>query len=522
MVNTFVEAFVSAKNYVVKTLLFNQIKTGNPLIDTFLTTIFLGLFSWLINIVYDNHFDKVILNFSFDDIKGIFFKKNIIIIEGKKSTVTSSFLFTQNISTSYSNRFKAIWFHIIKNIEDNKTIYKIKESFSNCQTTVDANLTFPEKTKKQNFDLFMVNQNKHFFIDDDIYAKVVVNNETSLNNNERMDIKTDKITLYIFSYKYSMAELIKYLDNITEKYLLNLKNNRINKKFIYSLDKVPIKDDETRYSCWREDIFESSRTFDNIFFDGKKHLIDKIDFFLKNKNWYNKKGIPYTLGIGLHGVPGTGKTSFIKAMANYTNRHIIVFSLKLIKTKEELENLFFENTYNDKNEISSIGWDKKIIVFEDVDCIGDIILNRDVKLNNTNNFLDSTNNISKKINDKFEEIYEKEKEKENKVTLDDILNLWDGIRETPGRILIISSNYYDKLDQALIRPGRIDITHEFTGASHNTIAQIYFHLFEKKINNVKLQEVKENFYTPAELINIYVSNKNENEFMTRLLKNKKI
>ena len=108
------------------------------------------------------------------------------------------------------------------------------------------------------------------------------------------------------------------------------------------------------------------------------------------------------------------------------------------------------------------------------------------------------------------------------ITLDDILNLWDGIRETPGRILIISSNHYDKLDSALIRPGRIDITHELSNTSHNTISEIYLHLFGNKINKNVLSEVKEFFYSPAEIINMYVSYKNEEEFMKRLLQNKKI
>ena len=73
-------------------------------------------------------------------------------------------------------------------------------------------------------------------------------------------------------------------------------------------------------------------------------------FFLNNKEWYNEKGIPYSLGIGLHGPPGTGKTSFIKALSNYTNRHVIMISLKMIKTKNQLEKIFFENTYNNNNE----------------------------------------------------------------------------------------------------------------------------------------------------------------------------
>ena len=106
--------------------------------------------------------------------------------------------------------------------------------------------------------------------------------------------------------------------------------------------------------------------------------------------------------------------------------------------------------------------------------------------------------------------------------MDDILNLWDGIRETPGRILIISSNHYDKLDPALIRPGRIDITHEFSNASHDVIAEIYFHLFGRDISISKLKKIKPYFYSPAEIINMYVSNKNEDDFMKRLLQNTKL
>jgi len=111
---------------------------------------------------------------------------------------------------------------------------------------------------------------------------------------------------------------------------------------------------------------------------------------------------------------------------------------------------------------------------------------------------------------------------EEPITLDDILNLWDGIRETPGRILIISSNHYNKLDNALTRPGRIDITHELSNASHNTISEMYFHLFGSLIDPKCLSKVKEYFYSPAEIINIYVTYKTEKEFKDRLLKNKKI
>ena len=522
----------TTKNYVTRTLLFNKIKTGNPIIDTFLTTIVLSLFSWIVSWVYDNQINNILHNFSFDDLKSFFFIKNTIIIEGRRSSVISSYTYGCNISSAYSDRFKALWDYIISNIENNKTIYKIKENHTNYQSSINNH-----NEKKKNLDVFMVYQNKHFMLDDYIYAKTEIEQESERDDKEKMNVRTDKIVIYIYSYKLSLNKLKDYIDNITNNYLAAIKDTRFNKKFIYSLDKVELKEDDSRYDSWREDLFESSRTFNNIFFDGKKQLIKNIDFFLNNKDWYYEKGIPYSLGIGLHGPPGTGKTSFIKALANYTNRHIIVLSLKLIKTKSQLEKLFFENTYNDDNEDNSISWNKKILVFEDIDCIGDIILNREEKENKNNkrksNKITGKNidakNESVNVCDIIQTICELNESsptvsilKDQAITLDDILNLWDGIRETPGRILVISSNHYDKLDPALIRPGRIDITHELANASHNTISELYLHLFGNKIDKKRLLKVKENFYSPAELINIYVSNKNETDFMNRLLENKKV
>ena len=53
-----------------------------------------------------------------------------------------------------------------------------------------------------------------------------------------------------------------------------------------------------------------------------------------------------------------------------------------------------------------------------------------------------------------------------------LLNIIDGIRETPGRILIITSNNYDSLDDALIRPGRIDYSLRMNNASNITLSKM--------------------------------------------------
>jgi len=361
---------------IIKMSVFNFLKTGNPVYDTIISTFVISIFGFLINYIYDFGL-KYSTFITLHDIKDLFFKKNMIIIEGRRNYVSSQYFSNFNVSSVYSDRFKAFCNYIIFNINNNQDICVIKETHSNYQSSEDGD------NKKKIINIFMVHQKNYFKIDNNIFIKSINETELDTHEKDKEKSKVEKITLQIYSYDYSISYLKNYIDNITEKYLASIKNSRTNKQFIYFLEKKEnIKKSIEEFKntdYWREDLFETSRSFHNIFFDGKEEVINKIDFFLKNRQWYYSKGIPYTLGIGLHGPPGTGKTSFIKALANYTGRHIIVISFKTIKSKSDLEKIFFENTYNENNERDSITFDKKIIVFEDIDCIGDIVLDRNKK-----------------------------------------------------------------------------------------------------------------------------------------------
>jgi ATP-dependent Zn protease len=220
-----------------------------------------------------------------------------------------------------------------------------------------------------------------------IYAVTYVYNNTQNDGNVNSQMstkttgaKTEYIVIDLFSSKSSIQEIKAFVEDITRDYLAKITHLRENQQFIYSLSKLTW--DDSSCEMWKETGFESTRTFKNLFFERSDAVIGKVDFFLKNRDWYYDKGIPYTLGVGIYGPPGTGKTSFIKALANHTGRHIVSISLKMIKTKKQLEDVFFESRYDTDNKKGSIGFDKKIIVFEDIDCIGDIVMDRAKKPQN--------------------------------------------------------------------------------------------------------------------------------------------
>ena len=158
------------------------------------------------------------------------------------------------------------------------------------------------------------------------------------------------------------------------------------------------------------------KTFESIFLPEKEHLLKILNDFIKKKGIYQIKGYPYKFGLLLHGKPGTGKTSIIKAIASLTKRNIVYISLKKIKTNQDLMNIFYDKNFATPDlEIPiKLDFSKVIFVLEDIDCATDVVKSRKTK-NSTSESIDITKFLMK---DSIKTLKEKLTEKDLKQIMD--------------------------------------------------------------------------------------------------------
>lgn len=151
-----------------------------------------------------------------------------------------------------------------------------------------------------------------------------------------------------------------------------------------------------------------------------------LDRFVKRREYYRKIGKAWKRGYLLYGPPGTGKSSLIAAMANYLNFDIYDLELTELRRNSELRKLLVATA------------NKSILVVEDIDCTVDL---QDREANKDNS----------------QPVYYPQEE--SKVTLSGFLNFVDGLWSSCGdeRIIIFTTNHIEKLDPALLRPGRMDV-----------------------------------------------------------------
>ena len=418
-------------------------------------------------------------------------------LEYTGSIVTTHGFWNHNTTAITSDEFNALLAHLRDNCQ------KQARSFSQLTLhDIDSNAS---EGQKNSSTLYVCNSRVPFPIAPGITCSVCVQTEQE----EKSSVKTKKISVSLMSSTKDAKELMSFVDDLTTAYLANCRRAKHDKLYIYRL-RTRSGDDGGAY--WHEVHFKSTRTFNNIYFPGKKELLEKLAFFRDNEEWYKEHGLPWTLGIGLHGRPGTGKTSFVKALTNYFRRHVIELPLSVINGEEQFFEAYFETGY-DRKDKADLDWVDKIVAFEDVDAQSELV-RRDKKVDVP----------WVPIKDKDGQIILQAPEKpQQPLSLACILNTIDGIRENHGRIMVLSSNHYGELDPALTRAGRIDIEISMGNADIDILDEIHEEHFGKKLSARWREHFGGAFeMPPCDIINYLKGGVTSEEFMDEVAEQHKI
>lgn len=164
----------------------------------------------------------------------------------------------------------------------------------------------------------------------------------------------------------------------------------------------------------------------------KDRLLADLREFLGQdaRRWYKEHGIQHKRGYLFYGVPGSGKTSLVQAIAGHFEHNLCQVHL----THPHLTDESLRAAVNQAPR-------RSVLVFEDVDAI-----------------------------------FGRDREKllaDSALTFSGLLNALDGVGKADGQILVLTTNHRERLNPALIRNGRVDVHVEFTHASDEQIAGMF-------------------------------------------------
>jgi hypothetical protein len=219
---------------------------------------------------------------------------------------------------------------------------------------------------------------------------------------------------------------------------LKIINSYIESKKNVASTKLGIYKFMNTHNSWLLNGYLDEKSFENLAIEKKilDSVIEDIELFesTENEEQYKKYQMPYKKNYLFNGYPGTGKTSFCKAIATFTKREIYMLTSESLDKKKIHEAInYMKRTDN-----------KKILLIEDIDSLN----------------LDRTNSNNENA------------------SLSEIMNILDGINTQHGLITIITSNDISKLDGALIRPGRIDMVIKFSYPSLEQIKNMLKFIIE--------------------------------------------
>ncbi|QDS72637.1 hypothetical protein FKW77_002362 [Venturia effusa] len=222
--------------------------------------------------------------------------------------------------------------------------------------------------------------------------------------------------------------------------------------------------DERSATRWGRMITRPSRPLRTVDMEEtmKKSLIKDIERYLdpSTRKFYSNRGIPYRRGYLFHGAPGTGKTSLSLALAGHFKLNLYIMSLASPKMDDSALDTMF-----------GMLPPKCIVLMEDIDSAR---IERGMKANSE---------------EEGDSAKRKHGRNSGPVTLSGLLNAIDGSASQEGRVLIMTSNSPERLDDALLRPGRIDKQLRFPASSSAMAARLFIRMFTKDEGDISEETV---------------------------------
>ena len=325
--------------------------------------------------------------------------------------------------------------------------------------------------------------------DNHIVDYIFENRQISLWHSTQEVLLSDKIFIKknVYLSGYNQKHLRSFINFIKDEYkLYQVEANWTQKFFTVQMDgKTPF---------WASHYTHNTKTLDTVILERKqKHdLQQDVMAFLNGELVYRKLGIPWTRGYLLHGVPGCGRTSIVKALSAHAKMHIYNLDLSALQSDEQMMAMF--------RSIPS----KSLVLIEDIDCMTDIVLKRSRSM--------KQDEINKK-----KSIFDAEPLKT--ATLSGLLNQLDGVSSNHGRILVMTTNHVDKLDPALIRPGRIDQKLELGYCSRQQIVDFYKLFFgqDEDLTDDVYSQLPDKILTPAEVSNRFLTHREDKKLAIQSL-----
>ncbi|OBS19817.1 hypothetical protein FPOA_11542 [Fusarium poae] len=281
------------------------------------------------------------------------------------------------------------------------------------------------------------------------------------------------------------------------------RNPRIIKELLLEAQEQYLKKDEQQTAIyrgslspgsdptWQRCMARASRPISTVILDEKTKtdLIDDVDDYLNpnTRRWYSNRGIPYRRGYLLYGPPGTGKSSLSLALAGHFNMRIYMVSLSSPAASEEhLGTLFAELPR------------RCVVLLEDIDTAG-LTHTREEKKGDSTTETDAVPISGAPTPPGAPTAVAPVPT--GRLSLSGLLNILDGVASQEGRVLIMTTNHLEKLDKALIRPGRVDKIVQFGLADADMSASIFRAIFAPyEGEDVDVGAVKTKYLDPEEAL----------------------